>query len=104
MSKLDIFFVAATTASAGWAVYRKCKVQEPREPGRVRVTLDGDPTNTEISIPKGCIKIQTRDRVSAARCAITLDTADRLYADATAAAKAQRDFTFEQLKNRYHAA
>ncbi len=100
----DIFFVANTSAVAGWCVYRKAEDQEPRDPQRWWVRLipqQGGIIGERISIPKGTVRIKTRELHNAARAAMVFNTADKLEADCIAAAKNQRAFTFAEIRDRY---
>ncbi|MGL4232708.1 MAG: hypothetical protein ACRCWJ_15190 [Casimicrobium sp.] len=98
----DVFFIAATTAAAGWAVYRKVKNPDPVQAGRVWVILDKDPTNTRMTIPRGAIKLTTRDRSNAARAAILMTQAGIALADTQAKANAQYQFTVDMIHDRYN--
>ena len=103
MSKppLDTFYVAATTAAAGWAVYRKVERPSPCAAGRVWVVLDVDGSNTRMTIPRACIKITTRSRTSAARAAIAMTQADRALADNLVTANAQHKLAVDLIRDRY---
>lgn len=90
---IDTFYVAATTAAAGWAVYRKRARAGSVPAGKLPVSLSDDPSNTLLEIPRACVKITCRTQTAAARAAMRMTQADNALADAIAAAKAQRAFT-----------
>jgi hypothetical protein len=99
---LDTFYVAATTAAVGWAVYRKVQRPDPAPAGRVQVYLDADPTNQRISIPRGAIKITTHDRAQAGRAAVRLTVLDHAHADTLSALNSQHKLAVYDVIDRYN--
>lgn len=100
----DVFFVASTTAYPGWCVYRKTESQMPRDTSRWWVRLipeQGGIIGERISIPRGCVRLKTRELHKAARAASVFNTADKLEADCIAAIKAQRQFLTKTMKDIY---
>lgn len=104
MKQHDTFFVASTTAFPGWAVYRKTESQLPRDPMRWHVRMippQGGIIGERITIPRSAVRIRTRELHKAARAAQVFNTADQLEADCVAAAKRQRKFTFDTMREIY---